>query len=206
MIDKDICIIGYGGHSYVALEILEISGNRVIAYCENSESNINPFNLLYLGNEKSLLQEELKRFSFFIGIGGNKIRCDIYKTLEKKSVSFVNAIHPSSKVSSYTTIGQGVMISAGATINPFVRIGNAVICNTQCSIDHECIIGDFAHIAPGAILCGNVSVGKNSFIGAGSVIKEGVKIGDNVIIGAGSVVLRNIEDGAKVAGAPVKYI
>ncbi|HPN57619.1 MAG TPA: DapH/DapD/GlmU-related protein, partial [Chitinophagaceae bacterium] len=73
-------------------------------------------------------------------------------------------------------------------------------------IDHECIIGDFTHIAPGAVLCGNVKVGRNTFIGANSVIRQGIIIGDNVTIGAGTVVVKDVPDGATVVGNPAKNL
>ena len=52
----------------------------------------------------------------------------------------------------------------------------------------------FFHIAPGAVLSGNVVIGKGSFVGANSVIRQGVKIGCNVVVGAGSVVINDISD------------
>src|SRR4030095_339622 len=87
----------------------------------------------------------------------------------------INAIHPSAVISASVKMGDGVMVAANATLNPLVEIGQGVICNTSSSIDHECVIGDFSHIAPGAVLCGNVMVGRGSFVGANSVIKQGVR-------------------------------
>src|SRR6185436_2983962 len=81
----------------------------------------------------------------------------------------INAIHPSAVISASVKMGEGIMIAANATLNPLVQLGKGVICNTSTSIDHECIIGDFSHIAPGAVLCGNVSIGNGTFIGANSV-------------------------------------
>ena len=98
------------------------------------------------------------------------------------------------------------MIAANATLNPMVHLGKGVICNTSTSIDHECIIGDFCHIAPGAVLCGNVQVGRSTFIGANSVIKQGIVIGNNVTIGAGTVVIKDIPDNTTVVGNPAKTL
>ena len=61
------------------------------------------------------------------------------------------------------------------------EIKKGVIINTGAIVEHECIINDYAHIAPGAVLAGSVFVGANSFIGANAVVKQGVKIGKNVI-------------------------
>jgi sugar O-acyltransferase (sialic acid O-acetyltransferase NeuD family) len=103
-------------------------------------------------------------------------------------------------------MGEGVMIAANATINPLAYLGRGVICNTSSSIDHECIIGDFCHIAPNAVLCGNVKIGKGTFVGANSVIRQGITIGNNVTIGAGTVVIRDIPDNATVVGNPQRIL
>jgi acetyltransferase-like isoleucine patch superfamily enzyme len=81
-----------------------------------------------------------------------------------------------------------------------------VICNTGCIIEHECIIGDFVHIAPGAVLCGNVSIGNGTFVGANSVIRQGISIGKNVTIGAGTVVTKDVPDQCRVAGNPQRLL
>ena len=62
------------------------------------------------------------------------------------------------------------------------------------------------HIAPGAVLAGNVTVGNSAFIGANSVIREGVSIGENVIVGAGSVVVKNVVTDSVVVGNPSNRI
>jgi sugar O-acyltransferase (sialic acid O-acetyltransferase NeuD family) len=149
----------------------------------------------------------LSQNSYFVSIGDNKIRA---KILENIMAIFkhpaLNVIHEKAVYSSLIEWHPdgGILVAANVTINPLVKIGKGVICNTSSSIDHECILGNYVHIAPSAVLCGNVTVGDNSFIGANTVIKQGISIGKNVIIGAGSVVVKNVPDNAIIAGNPAK--
>ncbi len=200
---KPVAIIGYSGHSYVIIDILLSAGRLVTAYCDQEEKEFNPYHLQYLGKESDVTGK-LKKFDYFACVGHNGIREKIIEQLHPHLGNPINAIHPSAVVSGSVKMGDGVMIAANATINPLSQLGRGVICNTCSSIDHECIIGDYCHIAPNAVLCGNVTVGHKTFIGANSVIKQGIVIGNNVIIGAGTVVVKDVPDGAILIGNPAR--
>jgi sugar O-acyltransferase (sialic acid O-acetyltransferase NeuD family) len=199
-------IIGYSGHSFVVHSIFKSMGKEVFAYCDTKEKDYNPYNLKYIGEETSeKALSILSQNNFFISIGDNSIRRNVYEKLALKNLFPSQAIHRSSIVCPSANIEpNAVMISAGAIINPLAKIEKGVICNTGCIIEHECVIAKFAHIGPGAILCGNVSVGENSFIGAGAIIRQGVSIGRNVMVGAGAVVVKNVLDATTVMGCPAK--
>lgn len=55
-------------------------------------------------------------------------------------------------------------------------------------VEHECVAGDFSHVAVAAVLCGQVEVGKAAFIGADSTVIQCMKIGDRVSVPAGVVI------------------
>jgi len=201
-------LIGYSGHSYVINGILHALGVKTTGYCDNEEKIFNPLSLKYFGKEmsdsgiKALTQDD-----FFIATGNNIIRRSIFDNLAVRGLLPVNAVHPTSTIDYTVQIAShGVMIAANVTINAFAKIGAGAICNTYSIIEHECLVGDFAHIGPGAVLCGNVKVGENSFIGAKSVVREGITIGKNSIIGAGSVVVKNVPDNVKVVGNPARIL
>jgi sugar O-acyltransferase (sialic acid O-acetyltransferase NeuD family) len=202
---KPVAIVGYSGHAYVIIDILLSAGRLVTAYCDSEEKALNPYHLEYLGKESDVINK-LKKFDYFACVGHNGIREKIHNQLSKLLGNPINAIHPSAVISSSVKMGDGIMIAANATLNPLVELGKGVICNTSTSIDHECIIGDFCHVAPGAVLCGNVIVGHHTFIGANAVIRQGIKIGNNVTIGAGTVVIKDIPDGATVIGNPARSL
>jgi sugar O-acyltransferase (sialic acid O-acetyltransferase NeuD family) len=201
-------LIGYSGHSYVINGILKSIGLKATGYCDNEEKNYNPLSLKYFQKEtsdtglKALTQED-----FFIAIGNNNIRKAVYNNLAVRNLLPVNAIHASAVIDDSAELAKhGVMIAPNVTINALAKIGIGAICNTFSVIEHECVIGDFAHIGPGAVLCGNVTVGENTFIGAKAVVRENIRIGKNVMVGAGAVVVKDIPDNVKVVGNPARII
>jgi len=205
MKDKQLIIIGYSGHSYVCIENAQLTGWSIKGYCELEKAEFNPYELDYLGSEKEdQVSGMLKHFSYFVCLGNNKIRRKIIEQFGIETLATL--IHPQSIISKKVDLGQGTLIGAGAIINPLTKIGVGVICNTKCVIEHDCLIGDFTHIAPGATLCGNVLIGKGTFVGGGAVVKENIKIGSDCTIGAGAVVIRDVPNGQTVVGNPAKSI
>lgn len=206
MKNKDCILIGYSGHAFVLYSILKAMGKNVFAYCDTNKKNNDPFNLRFLGSENA--ENAVDAFlqnDFFISIGDNKIRRRISDDFAAREMFPINAIHPTAVIDASVIIAQnGVMIAAGVIINTLTKIGIGVICNTGCIIEHECCIEDFAHIGPGAVLCGNVFIGQQTFVGAGAVIRQGISIGKNVMVGAGAVVIKNVPDNTTVVGCPAK--
>jgi sugar O-acyltransferase (sialic acid O-acetyltransferase NeuD family) len=86
------------------------------------------------------------------------------------------------------------------------KIGEHTIVNTGASIDHDCAIGSFCHIAPQVTLCGEVSVGDGTIVGSGTTVVPGITIGKWCKIGAGSVVTKNIPDFGVSVGNPARII
>ena len=197
-------LIGYSGHAFVVYGILKAAGHTITGYCDREEKKQNPFHLPYLGMENS--ENAIKAMlqtGCFIAVGDNRIRRNIFDQLVIKGIQINNAIHPKSVVDSTAIIApRGVMIAPNVTINPLAKIGSGAICNTGCIIEHECEVGNFSHLGPGAVLCGNVIVGDGSFIGANAVIRQGIRIGKNAMIGAGAVVIKDVPENSLITGNP----
>lgn len=207
MFDNSCSIIGYSGHGLVVAEAATLSGLDLLHYSDLNLKKENPYNLNYLGYEGSNdFNHWKKNLCFILGIGNNTIRQKCGEKVLSKDCQLINVNHPSATISKNIRLGIGNFFSARCVINPMANIGNFCIVNTGSIIEHDCIIKDGAHVAPGAVLLGNVIIGERSFIGANSVIKEGVKIGKNVVIGAGSVILKDVKDGIKIVGNPGRIL
>ncbi|MEO5921148.1 MAG: NeuD/PglB/VioB family sugar acetyltransferase [Pseudolysinimonas sp.] len=115
------------------------------------------------------------------------------------------AIDPSAIVSRQSTVGEGSMLFQGVIVQTNTRIGRHVIINTAASVDHDCDVGDYVHVAPHATLCGFVTIERGCYIGAGATILPGVTVGENAIVGAGAVVVRDVPPNTVVTGVPAKH-
>jgi len=202
-----ISIIGSGGHCNIIISLIEE------VYGINSIDNIydediNKINT-YLYNIKIKNFNEIKNNeNMIIAIGNNNIRKNINNKLKHKNIKWKTLIHPFTYINKTSIIEEGSIICAGVIIQPNVKIGKHSIINTNSSIDHDCILEDYTHIAPGSTLCGNIFINEGTFIGAKTVIKEKILInGKWNIIGCGSVVIKNIDKNKSIYyGHPAKYI
>ncbi|QLC68025.1 acetyltransferase [Flavobacterium sp. LPB0248] len=200
-------LVGYSGHAYVVADAILANGYCIVGYSDKQKASLDPYGLTYLGFEKEIdFVGWLKDIPFALGIGDNKLRQSVSNLIEEKGKVVQTIIDKTAVISKNVSIESGTFINKNVTVNALARIGKNVILNTGCIIEHECILQDAAHIAPGAVLAGNVTIGERSFVGANSVVKQGVNVGKDVMIGAGSVIISDIPDGKKVVGNPGRII
>ena len=190
-------LYGASGHAKVIIDILEANGVKIDFIVDD-----NPSLTELVGYEVRRNTGEYDEA--IISIGSCEIRKKVVESLKVDKYS--TAVHPSAVVSPHATIDEGSVVMQGAIVQSCTKIGKHCIVNTAASVDHDCEIGDFVHVAPHATVLGGVKVGEGSWIGAGSVIKQYITIGKNCMIGAGAVVLHDVPDEATVVGVPGKEI
>ena len=126
--------------------------------------------------------------SVVVAIGDNNTRRKVVRNLEAEwrkkrlPIKFGVAIHSGAIVSPTAKIGEGTVVMAGAVIQAEAVIGKHCIINTCASVDHECILQPFVHIAPGAHLCGGVFVGEGGFVGTGVCLAPGFRVPEWTLI------------------------
>ena len=209
---KKILIFGAGGHAKVIVDIIEKQKEyNIVGFIdEYIDINTNILGYKVLGKISSLNEIIIsyKAYGGIIGIGSNSTRSEIRKKIYKTNpdFKFINCIHPNSILGKDTSLGEGNVVMAGVIINSLSTIKNHCILNTNSSVDHDCLIFDFASIAPGVTIGGNVTIGTYSHIGIGSNIFHNVTIGNNCIIGGGSLICENTQENSIYYGSPAKFI
>ena len=203
-INKQIALIGAGGHGKVCASIAEELGYTVVFF-DDAFPYVSICGKWPVIGTKTDLIERVEHFDFaFVAIGNCKIRERIQNDLVTAGFNIANLISITASVHSSVRLGKGLLVVGNACINIDSSIDDGVIVNTNAVIDHDCHILAFAHVCPNVALAGEVIVGKNSWVGIGSSVIQQIQIGENVIIGAGSVVVNNINDEQKVFGCPAK--
>jgi sugar O-acyltransferase (sialic acid O-acetyltransferase NeuD family) len=205
---------GSRGHAKVISDIILARGGQVDVLIDNDPNAVSslinvPLCIGMAGLDTWLVERGVGySVDAAVAIGGarGQDRRDIGVQLRKIGLMLPQLIHASSSVSPSAKVGQGSHVLAGAVIAADATVGDFCIINHSASVDHECLIDDGVHIAPGAVLCGCVEIDENALIGAGSVILPRRHIGRNAQIGAGAVVTHDVPQGVIVAGNPAREI
>ena len=179
-------IYGCGGHGRSLADVLIDNGEEDIVFVDDNAKN----------GEKIMgipvMKSMPKKFA-----AGDKVILAIGPDWPYSSVVARDAY-----VSRFAEIGIGTFVAHGAYVGPRSHIGQQCIINTHTVVEHDCEIGEFSHVAPGAVALGGVRMGSKIFLGGGTVTRNNVMIADNITVGAGSVVVKNIREGGTYVGMP----
>lgn len=195
---KRLLIVGASGHGKVVADIARLSGYGDITFLDDNPEIKQCGGYPVIG---SCAKVNALDGDVIVAIGNAPIREKLQKTIQKERMATL--IHPSAVVSD-AVIGRGTVVMAGAVINPGAVIGEGCIINTASSVDHDCRIGSYVHIAVGAHIAGSVEIGDETWIGAGATVSDNVSICGGCMIGAGAVVVEDITEPGTYVGVPAR--
>lgn len=206
--NEPVVILGGGGHARVVLDTLRCLGWPVLGVLVPDLAPGSDWHGVKVLGDDDWLASPVEA-ACAIGIGAVPGRMALRQTLFARAIqlgrSVPSLIHPAAFVSRAAQLQAGVQIMAGAVIQPGVCLAANALVNTGARIDHDCTVGTGAHLAPGAILCGNVRIGVSAFVGAGAVVLPGVTVGDGAEIAAGATVTQHVPPWHRyIPGHPLK--
>jgi sugar O-acyltransferase (sialic acid O-acetyltransferase NeuD family) len=196
-------VAGAGGHAKVLIATIEAAGGDVVRVLDDDPARCGEF---VLGHrvEGPISDDLIPAWAHLVlGVGSNRARKDLDRRLH---ATYGVVVHPSAVVHPSVTLGAGSVVFAGAIIQPGTEIGRHVIVNTAASVDHDCCLGDFVHVAPGVCLAGHVRIEEGAFMGMGSCAIPDARVGAWATVGAGGVVLTKIPAGATAVGVPARVV
>jgi len=198
--EKSILIYGGGGHAKSVMEMVLAMGSYQIAGVVDdgipAGTQVLGFPVLGTGDILPALAGYGLRLAAN-GIGGIldiRLRVKIFEMLESSGFSFPVLKHPSATVEPSAEIEDGAQVFANAYIGSSAVLHPRCMVNTSAVVSHDCEIGAYSHIAPGALLAGLVHVGERTLVGMGVTTAIGVRIGSGVRIGNGAIILADVPD------------
>jgi sugar O-acyltransferase (sialic acid O-acetyltransferase NeuD family) len=197
--EKSILIYGGGGHAKEVIDLVRSIGVHQITGIVDDSLPINKLIMGYpvFGTRKILTELKKRGINQAAnGVGGIldiQIRVNLFEMMENMGFSFPKLIHPRAFVEISSKVhSDGVQVFANAYIGSEASLLPRCMINTNAVVSHDCVIGEYSHIAPGALLAGHVQVGRKTLIGMGVTTSIGITIGDNVRIGNGAILYADV--------------
>lgn len=190
-----LLLLGGGGHGRVVMGATERLVSGVI---DASDPGLL---IPWIGDDEAGLQEDPAATELLHGVGELGLRCHLAERYGAAGFQFARVVHPRAIVID-AQIDAGAQVMAGAIVQVGACVGAGAIVNSGAIVEHDCVIGELAHVAPGAVLAGAVTVGPRALVGVGARVLPGVSIGAGATIGGGAVVTRDVPAGATVVGVP----
>lgn len=206
---KKLALVGVGGHGDAICPYIDTTKYELIGYFD--DKNITTHNdLPVIGCTTEVVGylDSGKIDSVFIAIGDNKARKKIFDLIAKNHYDkLINIIAPTATILNPELVkGKGIFIGHQAFIGALVEVGDNVILNTKCIVEHNSSVKPHCNVAPAAVVLGSVCLHDGAYVGASSTIKQLLHINDWATIGAGAVVVKNINDNGIYVGVPAKKI
>jgi sugar O-acyltransferase (sialic acid O-acetyltransferase NeuD family) len=208
----NIVLIGGGTQLSYSVDIIEKQNLHNIVGVIDSNKNIGDvlFGYRVIGRQEEIvkLSNEYNIEGCVITIGDNWSRKIIFDQISELSpaLEWPNVIHPSVIVAKHVVFGQGILIMAGVIVNSGSYLGNFTNYFTNCNVEHDCFIDDFASISAGVVLGGKVRVGKYSAIALNATVFDRLSIGENSVVGAASLITKDVPDNVLIYGNPGRII
>jgi sugar O-acyltransferase (sialic acid O-acetyltransferase NeuD family) len=196
MADKQLILIGGGGHCRSCIDVIETCGAFKIAGIVEKMGNektkpVLGYPIIGTDTELEILRKRYRYALITMGqIGASSIRQKLFKQLKKMGFILPVIISPLAHVSKHAVIDQGTIVMHQASVNAGANIGKNCILNTRCLVEHDVRVGDHTHISTAAVLNGNVRVGSGSFIGSNATVVHGAALPGNYFFKAGSLVIK----------------
>lgn len=174
----------------VAAGTRTVNGHRVLSYAE----------FLACGAKSKFVS---------IAIADGRIRARISQRLASDGIRALSVVSESATILDGNSVGDGAILCGYSHVTSNATIGRFFHANIYSYVAHDCKIGDFVTLAPGAKVNGEVVVEDYAYIGTGALIRQGrpgepLVIGEGAVVGMGAVVTRNVPRGATVVGNPAR--
>lgn len=190
---NNLLIIGAGGHGRCCADIAKAMNQfDKIGFLDDVavDTIVNDLHVIGKVDELPSFYGEYK--NIVVAIGNNSVRKKLMKQCEDIGYNLVNLIHPLSSISSYVTLGKGIVVFPYTTIEANAVINDGCILCSGCVINHDAHLESYCLVYSNATIRPNTYIGKETRIGSNCCICTNVTIEDCSDIADGMIIRENI--------------
>jgi acetyltransferase EpsM len=204
-----LIIYGAGGHGKACLDLVRALGTfRVVGFVDDGmPAGEEIMGVPVLGGSEVLADARAwgvrQAVNAVGGIGNVSVRVAVFAKLAQAGFVCPPVVHPVAFVESSATLAPGVQVFPHAYVGSEAVVGFGSIVNTGAILSHDCVLGDYVNISPGAILAGEVHVENGALVGMGVTVNLRAVIGAGARVGNGSTVKNDVPPGGVVRAGTV---
>lgn len=209
--ERRVVIYGSGGF---AREVAWLAENarepmRVVAFIDDHDGSagraVNDVPVKRLDT----VAREHPNSPFVVAVGNPETRAALSERAIAAGLIPASLIHRNVEMSRWVDVGEGTVICAGSILTTNISLGRHVQINLDCTVGHDVVMEDFATLAPGVHISGNVRIARGAYLGTGACVINGTSeavlvVGAASTVGAGAVVTRDVPPGMTVVGVPAR--
>ena len=165
---RKLLILGAGGYGKTIADLAQqLNIYDRIAFLDDNADGPD-----VLGKCADVFQMADEDTDVYPAFGNNEGRMNWLGRLRDSGVTVPTLVHPRAYVSPTARLGMGVMVLPMAVVNTRVTVENGCIINIGALIDHDSVIGEGTHLAPGAIVKAENRIPGMIKIDSGEVIEN----------------------------------
>ena len=143
---------------------------------------------------------------FVCALGTVKWKKYYAELIMAKGGSFINLIHPSTKLNTNAVVGTGLLVFMYANISNDCIIEDFVTIQGYVGLGHDTKIRKWVHVSSYSFTGGFVVLEEESTLNTRATVLPHVIVRKGATVGAASLVIRNVKENTTVFGVPAKKL
>jgi acetyltransferase-like isoleucine patch superfamily enzyme len=161
---------------------------------------------LYIGDNYIDIIAKNKIKKVFVVEDDRYLRSKIFKKLRDNEIEILSFFHPTTILDGHNTLGEGIIIFPKCYIGYKADIKDGVIIESNVTIEHHNVIGNYVDINPNLTTGGFTLIEDFAEINMSVDIFNMIRVGKHSRIGGGSLVINDCDSESLYFGRPAKYI
>jgi sugar O-acyltransferase (sialic acid O-acetyltransferase NeuD family) len=192
-------LAGAGGFGRETYDVVLAQGGTIAAFLDDRLAGT------VVRGVEALAPERMARGAgFTVGIADPAGRRRLVAVLNGREGCARTLVHPRAAIGPEITLGDGVVVLAGAHVSSSVRLADHVQVNYNATIGHDAVLDEYVTVYPGANVSGAVHLEPDVTIGSNACVLQGRTVAAGAVVGAGAVVTHDALAGQVVVGAPAR--